>query len=397
MYIFKISIRYLFGKTKIHAINWISIVSVISISIVSFGLVVALSVFNGYVDIIEDTNREVDPDILIKKTDNSVFSTDLVDLSIIKDSGIIYDYTLESKGLLRSNGYNRMVLLSGIGNSYNNYLCSKLDVSALKSSVNNCVKINIGLAIALDTSVSSAPMDNNISLWIPKREGMINPLAPLSSFVSANVFVDNIYPQVREDFDNMVFLPIDSLRRMLGYKNKEASSIIIFLDSNISNTSNIIQKIRRNISKSFVVLDRNNQHPETAALIKTEKVMTFIIMFFIMLLAIFNVVGCVLMMIIEKKRDNFILMSLGVSLINRMRIFRITGMFISCVGIWSGVLFGVIFSLLQKEYGFISSSNGFMDTALPVDVQVHDIFMILIVSMMISYCMILYASKFLRR
>lgn len=158
-----------------------------------------------------------------------------------------------------------------------------------------------------------------------------------------------------------------------------------------------IDKLQNILPDGFDVLDRNDQHPDIAAIIKTEKIITTLIMLFILLLAVFNVSGCILMMIIEKREDNSMMKAMGMPLSKRKEVFRITGMLVSSIGIALGTMLGAVFCYLQSRYGFISSGSGFAFSSLPINLEISDIIIVVAASLLISYLMILYSTRFVSK
>lgn len=391
MYSFDIAKKYLFGRDKSSAINGIAIVSFIAISLVAFGLIVVLSVFNGYVDIINRVNADIDPPILIKLKSNKNFPCDTAALdNLRKQKGIVLEPILYSKGIININGDNKMVFIQGVGPKYHEYIVTKSDRNTYDSEKSNfeTIPLIIGKAVSIECKNNF----DNISLTIPKRVGLINPLAPSSNFISKYVDVQYVLEQKREDIDNTIFMDISHLSDMLSYKDNESSAIIILGDKSITK-----EFANKYLPEDFVAMDKSDQHPELNFIIKTEKLMTFFIMLFILLLAVFNVSGCILMMIIEKKNDCSIMKAIGITIGKQKQIFRISGIIISLGGIIVGMVIGIVFVLLQSKYGFIYSGSEFNRQPIPVELRISDILYILLLSCIVSYLLIIYSTRYLKR
>lgn len=395
MYSFDIAKKYLFGKDKLSAINGIAIVSFIAISLVSFGLIVVLSVFNGYVDIINKINSDIDPPMLIKLKSGRNFPCDTVALdNIKKQKGVILEPILYSKGVVDITGDHKMVFIQGIGKKYTEYIqkkSEKLDDFYNKSDNFETIPLVVGCAIYAECNNKNVG-DSSLNLIVPRRVGLINPLAPSSNFVSNKINMSYILEQKREDIDNTIFMDIKKLSDILYYGNGEASAMLVWGDKSITKDF-----VERYLSDDFIVLDKSAQHPELNFIIKTEKLMTFFIMLFILLLAVFNVAGCVLMMMIEKRHDFCIMRSIGITTSNQKRVFRISGMIISLGGIIVGTVAGVLFVWLQYKYGLVYSKSGVLRQPIPVDLYASDVLYVILLSVLISYLLILYATSFFKR
>lgn len=373
------------------AINGIAIVSFIAISLVSFGLIVVLSVFNGYVDIINKVNADMDPPILIKLKSNKNFPSDTTSLNRLKNlNGVTLDPILYSKGIINIGEDNKMVFIQGIGQKYLEYIqnkSEKTDNTLHYHDESETTPVIIGKAISIECRNNF----ENIKLLLPKRVGLINPLAPASNFISKKISVSHVLQQKREDIDNTIFIPVNTLSSMLSYENKEVSAMIVFGDKTITKSF-----VTQYLTDDFIAMDKSDQHPELNFIIKTEKLMTFFIMLFILLLAVFNVSGCILMMMIEKKNDCSIMKAIGITIHKQKQIFRISGMIISAGGIIVGVMAGVIFVTLQSKYGFIYSGAEFNRQPIPVELRITDVMYILLLSFTISYLLIIYSTRFLK-
>ena len=259
------------------------------------------------------------------------------------------------------------------------------------------VPINIGAGITLSSSASAhngtAP---KVELLFPKRVGLINPMAPSSSFSSLSAVVVGQYSSLSLETDHTVYIPIRALRSALDYTSNEISAIALHFRPKTDLTA-IKNQLETSLGDKLRVLNREEQHPDLSYLIRMEKIMTFLILLFILLLAAFNVASSLMMLILEKQEDARILYALGAhpSLVGS--IYRRVGLLISLFGSIVGVLLGVLVCYLQEQFGLITAGVGSGIQPLPVDLHWDDLLLTFGTVTLISYLISLYpTSLFLR-
>lgn len=404
-----IALRYLFSRTRLHAVNYVTALSAIAIAIVAMALVAVVGVYNGYVAMILDTTAQVDADIVLKDAAGAVF--DLHNLpdyrrQLTHAGAEAITLRLESKGLLRVGEQQWVVDAIGVDSTFAAVypMARAAEVPTLHTAATftdgegiPITPIQIGASIQLPPDSSrSEQAGATAEVLFPKRLGFTNPLAPASSFQSIEAQVIGQYAPVSQEIDAAVYLPLSRLQEALDYGASQVSSIGIHLRQGIS-TSDFKRQVQELYSDKLKALDREEQHPDLSYLIRMEKVMTYLILLFILLLAAFNVASSLAMLLIEKEEDSRIFTALGAPPRFTQQVFRRVGLLIALTGTSIGMLLGWGLCLLQAQFGLVRSGSGMDAIALPVDVRPLDMLVIFISVTALSFLISLYPTRFFRR
>ena len=404
-----IALRYLFSRTRLHAVNYVTALSAIAIAVVAMALVAVVGVYNGYVAMILDATAQVDADIVLKDAAGAVF--DLHDLpdyrrQLTQAGAEAITLRLESKGLLRVGEQQWVVDAIGVDSTFAAVypMARAAEVPTLHTAATftdgegiPITPIQIGASIQLPPDSSrSEQAGATAEVLFPKRLGFTNPLAPASSFQSIEAQVIGQYAPVSQEIDAAVYLPLSRLQEALDYGASQVSSIGIHLRQGIS-TSDFKRQVQELYSDKLKALDREEQHPDLSYLIRMEKVMTYLILLFILLLAAFNVASSLAMLLIEKEEDSRIFTALGAPPRFTQQVFRRVGLLIALTGTSIGMLLGWGLCLLQAQFGLVRSGSGMDAIALPVDVRPLDMLVIFISVTALSFLISLYPTRFFRR
>ena len=404
-----IALRYLFSRTRLHAVNYVTALSAIAIAVVAMALVAVVGVYNGYVAMILDATAQVDADIVLKDAAGAVF--DLDDLpdyrrQLTQAGAEAITLRLESKGLLRVGEQQWVVDAIGVDSTFAAVypMARAAEVPTLHTATTftdgegiPITPIQIGASIQLPPDSSRREQAGaTAEVLFPKRLGFTNPLAPASSFQSIEAQVIGQYAPVSQEIDAAVYLPLSRLQEALDYGASQVSSIGIHLRQGIS-TSDFKRQVQELYGDKLKALDREEQHPDLSYLIRMEKVMTYLILLFILLLAAFNVASSLAMLLIEKEEDSRIFTALGAPPRFTQQVFRRVGLLIALTGTSIGMLLGWGLCLLQAQFGLVRSGSGMDAIALPVDVRPLDMLVIFISVTALSYLISLYPTRFFRR
>ena len=404
-----IALRYLFSRTRLHAVNYVTALSAIAIAVVAMALVAVVGVYNGYVAMILDATAQVDADIVLKDAAGAVF--DLHDLpdyrrQLTQAGAEAITLRLESKGLLRVGEQQWVVDAIGVDSTFAAVypMARAAEVPTLHTATTftdgegiPITPIQIGASIQLPPDSSRREQaEATAEVLFPKRLGFTNPLAPASSFQSIEVQVIGQYAPVSQEMDAAVYLPLSRLQEALDYGASQVSSIGIHLRQGIS-TSDFKRQVQELYGDKLKALDREEQHPDLSYLIRMEKVMTYLILLFILLLAAFNVASSLAMLLIEKEEDSRIFTALGAPPRFTQQVFRRVGLLIALTGTSIGMLLGWGLCLLQAQFGLVRSGSGMDAIALPVDVRPLDMLVIFISVTALSFLISLYPTRFFRR
>lgn len=394
--------RYLFSKKSHNAINVISIVSVCGIAVATMAMVTALSVFNGFGDLVETTFSAFDPELKITAVKGKVFDYhSAVFEKALKSPDIEYiSESLEDNVLFRFNDRQVPVLLKGVSEDFK-YLTQldKLIIDGsfkLREDVVDYATLGSGLAYTLGVRPGFvAPVE----IFVPKRDVQVNLANPSAGFSQGNVQVGGVFNLNQPQFDEQIAIVSIELARTLFRYSNEVSSLDIKLNEGVS-----LQKAKKSITEiigdEYLVEDRFEQQKESYRMLQIEKWVTFFILAFILIIAAFNVVGPLSILIIEKKNDIKILKSMGAGDETIARIFLFEGWLISFTGIVIGVILGVGLSFLQQHFGLLKlggTPGAYLVDAYPVIVKFTDVLLTFLTVCFICISTIIYPIRNLKK
>ena len=388
---FYIARRYLIAKKSHNVINVISAISVAGIMLASFALICTLSVFNGFHDLVESLFRDFDPELKIVPATGKFFSID--DERIRKAQNLdfidVYTFTLEEQALISYKSKQQIAMIKGVEESYHdlvgieNLLRGK-GIFMLEDAVCNYGIMGIGLVSRMDCGVSpSYPL----KLYVPKKEGRISLSNPATSFNQASIYSPGVVFKVDQEKydDNYVIISLE-LAQKLTDRTGEASALEI---KTVEGTSQrkAIRELEAILGQDFKVQDRLHQQEDVFKVFKLEKFISYLFLTFILLIACFNIIGSLIMLMVEKQQDSKLLSSMGADRKTIERIFITNGVFISLIGAVSGLVLGIIAVVLQQKFGFISlgSTGNFIVDAYPVSIRTADILLVLVTVLVVSF------------
>lgn len=238
-----------------------------------------------------------------------------------------------------------------------------------------------------------------LEVYAPKRGGKINMSNPMSSFVSDRLFSSGLTFTVnQEKYDASYIITSLQFARNLFQYDKEVSAVNLRLTPE-ANEKDVISKIKKLLGDDFYVRNRYEQQADTFKIMEIEKLISYIFLTFILLIACFNVIGSLSMLIIDKKNDVQTLRNLGASDSQVVRVFLFEGRMISFIGAVAGVILGLVLCLIQQEYGIISlgNSGSFVVDAYPVSVHAWDIVLIFVTVIVIGFMSVWYPVRYLSR
>ena len=394
--------RYLFSKKSHNAINVISLVSVCGIAVATMAMIVALSVFNGFGDLVETTFSAFDPELKITTVKGKVFDYHTDDFAkVLQNPHIDFiSESLEDNVLFRYNDRQVPVILKGVSEDFK-YMTQmdKLIIDGsfrLREDVVDYATLGSGLAYTLGVRPGYiAPID----IFVPKRNVAVNMANPSAAFAQSYVQIGGVFNLNQPDFDEqMAIVPIELARDLFRYSN-EVTSIDVKLKEGAS-VKRVRQSIAQDIGDDYLVEDRFEQQKESYRMLQIEKWVTFLILSFILIIAAFNVVGPLSILIIEKKNDIKILKSMGAADEIIAQIFLFEGWLISFSGIIVGVVLGVGISFLQQQFGLLKlggTPGAYLVDAYPVIVKLSDVLLTFIIVCLICVSAIIYPIHNLKK
>lgn len=357
----------------------------------SFALICTLSVFNGFHNLVESLFKDFDPEIKVVPTGRKFFNMD--DERILKASSLDFiemnTFTLEEQALISFKSKQEIVMIKGVEDSYHDLvnienLLKGNGIFMLKDEVCNYGIMGIGLMNRLNCGINPP---YPFQLYVPKKEGQISISNPATSFNHANIYSPGVIFRVEQEKydDNYVIISLE-LAQQLTDRENEASALEIKTKEGTS-IRKAIRNLKSVLGPDFDVQDRIRQQQDVFKVFKLEKFISYLFLTFILLIACFNIIGSLIMLIVEKQQDAGLLESMGASKKTIERIFITNGVLISLIGAVSGLILGVIAVLLQQKYGFISlgSQGSFIVDAYPVNIQIKDIILVLVTVLVVSF------------
>ena len=400
---FYIARRYLFSKKSHNAINVISAISVCGVALATLALVCTLSVFNGFQDLVTTFFTAFDPQLKITAVRGKVFDgQDKRVLQLKKMPDVeVYSESLEDNVMVQYQGRQAMAVVKGVEDNFDqltpidSILFGRGDLLLHDEVVDYAIP---GIQL-LSTLGSGIRFLDPLEIYAPRRGAKVNMANPSTAFVTGNLFSSGLVFAVnQEKYDaSYILTSIDFARRLFQYTT-EVSAINLKLKAG-ADTDAVKKHIQDLLGDDFLVQDRYEQQADTYRIMEIEKLISYLFLTFILMIACFNVIGSLSMLIIDKRDDVVTLRNLGASDRQIVRIFLFEGRMISFFGAFAGVVLGLLLCWLQQEYGLIAlgSSGSFVVDAYPVSVHVSDVLLILITVLLIGFLSVWYPVRFLSK
>ena len=403
---FYIAKRYLFSKKSHNAINVISGVSVCGVALATLALVCTLSVFNGFQDLVSTFFTAFDPELKITATSGKVFDGHDIRIEKLHDFPEIevFSESLEDNAMVQYNGKQAMVVIKGVEDNFSHLtaidsiLYGRGEMVLYDEIVDYAIP-GVELTSILGTGIRFL---DPLEVYAPKRGTQINVANPASSFNVSYLHSSGLVFAVNQQkYDASYILTSLKFARNLFQYDTEVSSIELKLKEGVD-VEAFADKIGGILGDDFIVQNRYEQQADTFRIMQVEKLISYLFLTFILLVACFNVIGSLSMLIIEKKNDVVTLRGLGADDRLISRIFLFEGCLISFLGALVGVVLGLSLCLVQQEFGILTLGSGasagaFVVDAYPVSVHWQDVVLVLITVLVIGFLSVLYPVKFFSR
>ncbi len=393
---FFIAKRYLFAKKTTNAITWISWISVIGVTIGTAALFVILSVFNGFEELNLIYYKKLSPDLKVIPITGTKFDTSTLSNKTFKNDLIDYKVTLlEGNVLLKYNNAQYFANVKGVSDDFmkSKELDSVISAGSfvLKENGNSYAVIGSGIEYALGIDVSQ-PL-GQISIFAPKKNTSISTIDPSSSLNRMEIFPSGMFSVLQEMDDRVMFVPIEFAENLLDEKG-QASAIDIYLKDE-ENITEVQHDLETSLPKNFKVKNRYELNEALYKVLNTERWAVYLVLTFILIIAICNIIGSITMLIIDKKKDIAVLRTMGATFQLIQRIYFFEGMMIALAGTFLGLILGAGFSFLQLKYGLIqiTSADGVFMQAYPVKIILTDFLLVFATVFSISLVATWFTSK----
>lgn len=399
-YEFFMARRYLFSKKKTHAINIISLISVIGVAVATMALVIVLSVFNGFHDLVATFFTNFDPQLKVVPTQGKTKPADDPILTKIRrlPQVEVATETLEDQALAVYRGNQAMVTVKGVDDNF-------ADLTHITEILYGDGQFELhagglqfgtpGIRLAQSLGTGTRWKDY-LKIYAPRREGQLDMMNPQDGFVIDSLFSSGVVFSVRQSkYDKNYIVTSLGFARNLFDQQGMVSALEIRLKPG-SDLEGVKAQMQKIAGSQYTVKDRFEQQEDTFKIMQIEKLMAYLFLTFILVVACFNIVGSLSMLIIDKKDDVQTLRSLGADDRQIRRIFLFEGRLISVIGAIVGILIGLLLCWLQQQYGLVrmgDSDGTFVVNAYPVSVHYLDVLFIFITVVLVGWISVWYPVR----
>ena len=401
---FFIARRYLFSKKSTHVINVISSISVIGVAVATMALVIVLSVFNGFHDLVASLFTSFDPQLKVVPVEGKTAPSDdpiLTQIRLLPEVDVATE-TVEDQALAIYQGKQAMVKIKGVEDNFSE-LSHITDIlygdGTYSLHAANLEYGILGIRLAQTMGIG-AQWDGYLKIYAPKKEGQLDLSNPGEGFVADSLNSPGVLFSVRQSkYDkNYIVTSIAFARNLFGQQG-----MLSYLEIRLKEGSDLnavkaeMQKIA---GTKYKVLDRFEQQEDTFKIMSIEKLMAYIFLTFILVVACFNIIGSLSMLIIDKKNDVVTLRNLGANDKQITRVFLFEGRMIAVIGAVIGIGLGLLLCLLQQKYGFIrlgESEGSFIVDAYPVSVHYTDVAIIFVTVIAVGWLAVWYPVRALSK
>lgn len=402
---FYIARRYLFSKKSTHAINIISCISAVGVAVATMALVVTLSVFNGFHDLVASFFTSFDPQIELVPAEGKTAPADDPLLQKVRKlpEVDVASECVKDQALAIYKGKQTMVWVMGVDDNFERMSriddILKGDGTFLLQAANLNFAV-VGIRLADTLFGHNANWDGNLMVYAPRKTGQLDLANPSDGFVVDSLISPGVVFMVKQgkyDRDHVI-VPI-TMARTLFEQQGMLSSLQIRL-KNGSDLNAVKEKMQEIVGDRYRVLDRYEQQADTFRIMKVEKFIAYIFLTFILIVASFNIIGSISMLIIDKKDDVVTLRNLGATDRQISRIFLFEGRLISFFGALAGILIGLLLCWLQQQFGIVAlgqSSGTFVVDAYPVSVHPEDVLVVFATVIAVGFLAVWYPVRYFSR
>ena len=401
---FYIARRYLFSKKSTNAINIISVISMVGVAVATMALVIVLSVFNGFHDMVASFFTQFDPQLKVVPVEGKTVASDdpvLTELRQLPEVDVATE-SVEDMALAVYAGHQAMVTVKGVDDNFSSlthineivYGDGQFQLHAADLEYGT---MGIRLAQELGTGVR---FGQYIHIYAPRRDGQLDLSNPQEGFEVDSLIMPGVVFATRQgkyDRDYIV-APIGFARRIFDQQGMLSSLELRLKDG--SDLTSVKRQMRRIAGDRFRVLDRYEQQADTFRIMQIEKLLAYIFLTFILIVASFNIIGSLSMLIIDKKDDVATLRNLGADDRQIRQIFLLEGRMIAALGAIAGIALGLLLCWLQQTFGLVgmgAESGMFVVNAYPVSVHYSDVLIVFLTVLAVSWLAVWYPVRYISR
>ena len=392
----RFALRYLFARKSHNVINIISGISVAGMAIGTAALIIILSVFNGFNQLVSDSLGDVQPDLVVKPAAGKAFVPDSTAFAWLYDQPLVYNMSsvIEEQAFITFDGKQSLARVKGVDSVFE-------EESPLQNHITDGIfslhrgelpRAVVGSSLAWSMDINPrfiAPLE----IYYPDREGSISLSNPAASLRSAKVTVAGLFAVNAEMDAELVIVPIETMRELLDY-DEEVSAVEIRVTEGTADKAlkGLSAELSERLGPDYEVLDRYRQNEALYKMMRYEKLAIYMILIFIVIIIAFNIYSSLTMLIIEKRDDIGTLRSLGAPESMTRRIFLLEGWLISLLGLAIGLVLGIACVLLQQKFGIIRMPGSYIISAYPVILKASDIVWTIVGVALVGYLIALLPS-----
>ena len=382
---FFIAWRYFFTKNKIGYVHLLTLITQIGIAIGTASLVLVLSVFNGFEDLVLSMYNVFDPHIKVVSSNGKNFNGQKVkEILLTYDDIDVYSSTLEEKALVEYNGKQHIVTIKGVDSLYSN-LTSLDSVIISGDNINKFKDANVaivGRGVAYYLSMNIGSVFENLQLYLPKRNA--NFINYKNAFSTSSLSPVGIFSIQQEIDTEYILTHISYLQNLIQKENFVSAIEINLLDK--SEMLIFQKKLAEKIGNNYRVINQFEQQEFLYKILNTEKLVVFLILIFIVLISAFNIISSLTVLIIEKKNDIKTFLNLGLDHLSLKNVFVIKSMLGVVFGSLIGLVLGFLIAYIQQEFGLIKmGEGGFVIDSYPVKILFTDFIFIQLIVLVIGF------------
>ncbi len=376
--------RYLLAKKSHNLINIVTWISIVSICVATFAMIFVLSVFNGFNTVISDMIHQFSPDLNISIAKGKTININDFPFDKIKDiDGVDYVFpTITEDVLFKNSNKQQIGQVKGVPEDYNKINRIKGTILGDTTFIIRNDKVNFGIpgaGMAYYLGINVYQPYSSIQVFVPKR-GNASSFSIENSFNSGTLMVTDVFSTQQDVDERLVLAPFSWLANLTEYEDL-CTDVEVFINDNYQQKTDnrqlkkIKKEIKNILGDNYKVYDQHEQQETLYKMMKAEKLAVYLILTFILIMATFNMIGALSMLITDKRKDITILKSMGADSNLIKKIFFNEGLLVSVVGGLLGLLLGVIAVLIQQYFGIIRLGNGgsYIIDAYPVALHLADV------------------------
>ncbi len=401
---FYIARRYLFSKKSTHAINVISGISVVGVAVATMALVVTLSVFNGFHDLVASFFTHFDPQLKVMPQTGKTVPADDPLLTKIRQMPEVQTAVecVEDQAMAMYGDKQAMVRIKGVDEKFSELTSIKDILLGDGDFTLRAANLQYGvMGVRLAQSLGlGARYQGFLRVYAPQKEGQIDLMNASDAFMVDSLLSPGVVFNVNQSkYDSEYIITSISFARNLFEQQGMLSSLELRLKAG-SNVDAVKEKMQAVVGEKYVILNQYEQQADTFRIMNVEKLVAYFFLTFILMVACFNIIGSLSMLIIDKREDVKTLRNLGATDKQIVQVFLYEGRMISVIGAVVGILFGLGLCWLQQNYGLVAlgeSSGSFVIDAYPVSVRYTDVLLVFFTVVAVGFLAVWYPVRYLSR